>query len=105
MRNWDYRDEEGNDRVCTQGEDYKEAKKVAEFLDIPFHEVDFIEDYWNDVFSPFLDAYEEVLFFLSHFFIFSLILSFCHGKKRARRQTRMCSATGTLSLTSLETMC
>ena len=66
MRNWDFRDEEGNDVVCTQGEDYKEAKKVAEFLDIPFYEVDFIGDYWNDVFSPFLDAYEEVFNFCSN---------------------------------------
>lgn len=48
MRNWDPLDESG---TCLTGEsDLKDAKRVCEKLDIEFHEVSFIKEYWNDVF-------------------------------------------------------
>jgi len=60
MKNWDFQDEVGDESVCSMGEDYQDAVNVAKFLDIPFHEVEFVEEYWNDVFSPFLSSYEKV---------------------------------------------
>jgi tRNA-specific 2-thiouridylase len=66
MRNWDSAtnaDVLGNptafDEVCEQEKDYQDAKLVADKLGIVLHKVDFIEDYWNRVFSYFLDEYKK----------------------------------------------
>lgn len=66
MRNWDSatnRDVLGNptvfDDVCEQEKDYQDAVKVAQKLGIPLHKVDFIDDYWDRVFSYFLDEYKK----------------------------------------------
>ena len=66
MRNWDSttnNDVLGNptldDEVCTQEQDYQDAEKVAEKLGIKLYRVDFIEEYWNYVFSYFLDEYKK----------------------------------------------
>ena len=63
MRNWDStinNDELGNplygkEAICTQEQDYNDAKKVCEELNIPLHRVDFIKEYWDYVFTYFLD--------------------------------------------------
>ena len=47
MRNWDVLDETG---VCTADKDCEDAAYVCQKLDIPFHQVNFVKDYWNDVF-------------------------------------------------------
>lgn len=66
MRNWDStlnNDKLGNptvnDDVCPQEVDYKDAEQVAEKLEIKMDRVDFIEEYWNYVFSYFLDEYKK----------------------------------------------
>ncbi len=66
MRNWDSAtnlDFKGNptafDEVCEQEKDYQDAKLVAEKLGILLHKVDFIEDYWDRVFTYFLDEYKK----------------------------------------------
>lgn len=66
MRNWDSvanNDVLGNPtlekEICPQEEDYNDARKVAELLDIPLLRVDFIREYWNDVFVQFLDEYRK----------------------------------------------
>lgn len=66
MRNWDSatnRDVLGNptvaDEICEQEKDYQDAMKVAEKLKITLHKVDFIQDYWDRVFSYFLDEYKK----------------------------------------------
>ncbi|TVP95856.1 MAG: tRNA 2-thiouridine(34) synthase MnmA [Acholeplasmatales bacterium] len=65
MRNWDStlnQDVLGNpDRdapICSQERDYQDALQVCEHLGIPLHRVDFIEEYWRDVFTYFLREYE-----------------------------------------------
>lgn len=65
MRNWDAlanNDYLGNptinDNQCPQEKDYDDAKKVAAKLGIPLMRVDFINEYWNHVFSFFLEEYE-----------------------------------------------
>ncbi len=65
MRNWDSTTnlELNNilteDEICQQEEDYLDAKKVAEHLGIKLHRVDFVKEYWDDVFSTFLKEIEE----------------------------------------------
>ena len=63
MRNWDSTINNdilgnptyGKEPICPQEQDYNDAKKVCEELDIPLHRVDFIKEYWDYVFKYFLD--------------------------------------------------
>lgn len=66
MRNWDSflnNDIAGNpdlyNSVCPQEQDYHDAQAVAESLGLPLRRVDFVREYWNDVFSTFLKEYER----------------------------------------------
>ncbi|MFU8793094.1 MAG: tRNA 2-thiouridine(34) synthase MnmA [Acholeplasmataceae bacterium] len=66
MRNWDSatnQDLKGNptlyDDQCEQEKDFLDAQKVADKLNIPLERVDFIEDYWDRVFTYFLDEYKK----------------------------------------------
>lgn len=66
MRNWDSllnNDILGNpndiEDVCPQEKDYMDALKVGETLGIKVERVDFVEEYWRDVFSYFLKEYEK----------------------------------------------
>ena len=66
MRNWDSatnHDYKGNptayDDICEQEKDFQDAQLVADKLGIKLHKVDFIEDYWDRVFSYFLDEYKK----------------------------------------------
>ncbi|XP_038612243.1 mitochondrial tRNA-specific 2-thiouridylase 1 isoform X3 [Tachyglossus aculeatus] len=56
MKNWDSLDEHG---VCTADKDCEDAYKVCKVLDIPFHQVSYVKEYWNQVFSDFLSEYEK----------------------------------------------
>lgn len=62
MRNWDSlvnNDYLGNpnldNSICPQEEDYNDAKNVCDKLGIPLHRVDFVKEYWDNVFTYFLD--------------------------------------------------
>jgi len=66
MRNWDAmanNDYLGNptinDNICPQEADYHDAQKVAEKLGIPLLRIDFIKEYWDNVFAYFLREYER----------------------------------------------
>ncbi len=66
MRNWDAalnNDIEGNptfgENICPQEQDYNDAKKVCEQLNIPLHRVDFIKEYWDYVFKYFLEELKK----------------------------------------------
>ncbi len=65
MRNWDStanNDILGNSwqgEICPQEMDYLDAKKTAEILNIPLYRVDFIKEYWDYVFTYFLDEYKK----------------------------------------------
>lgn len=56
MKNWDDTDENG---YCTAEEDYKDAVLVCEQLDIPYYSVNFEKEYYDRVFSYFLDEYKR----------------------------------------------
>lgn len=47
MKNWDALDERG---VCAADRDCEDAYRVCRVLDLPFHQVSYVKEYWNDVF-------------------------------------------------------
>lgn len=63
MKNWDSNinnDIEGiTEDICPQELDYMDAKKVCEELSIPLYRVDFIKEYWDNVFKYFLSELEK----------------------------------------------
>ena len=66
MRNWDStinNDYLGNPNlnndICPQEEDYNDAVAVCKKLNIPLHRVDFVKEYWDNVFKYFLDELEK----------------------------------------------
>lgn len=66
MRNWDStinNDYLGNpnldNSICPQEEDYNDAKAVCDKLGIPLHRIDFVKEYWDNVFTYFLDELKK----------------------------------------------
>lgn len=66
MRNWDAtlnNDIKGNPtlggEICPQEQDYNDAKELCRELDIPLHRVDFIKEYWDYVFTYFLEELKK----------------------------------------------
>jgi len=56
MKNWDDTDEFG---VCTATEDYRDVAMVASDVGIPYYSVNFEKEYWDKVFTYFLDEYKK----------------------------------------------
>ncbi len=66
MRNWDSNlnndilgNPTNNDDVCPQEKDYQDAVAVANHLGIEIRRVDFIKEYWDQVFTYFIDEYAK----------------------------------------------
>ena len=66
MRNWDSftnNDILGNptikDEQCSQEVDYDDAKKVADHLGLPLLRADYVKEYWDNVFTYFLEETER----------------------------------------------
>lgn len=65
MENWDdylNNDILGHKKIgsgCNSKQDFIDAKKVAEFLNIPIYKVNFVQEYWNEVFTQFIDEYKK----------------------------------------------
>lgn len=66
MRNWDAslnNDILGNptlnESICPQEQDYNDAVKVCKEIGIPLHRVDFVKEYWDYVFTYFLDELKK----------------------------------------------
>ena len=47
MKNWDIADETGS---CTVDGDLRDAEVVCRTLNIQLHQVNFVKEYWNNVF-------------------------------------------------------
>lgn len=60
MRNWDESEETGNQN-CSVEQDLRDAQHICKHLDIPLHEANFIDQYWNRVFSEFVTQYSRGL--------------------------------------------
>jgi len=66
MRNWDSmmnNDMLGNpnlgENICPQEQDYNDALKTCEILGIKLHRIDFIKEYWDYVFTYFLEELKK----------------------------------------------
>ena len=47
MRNWDERDETGQ---CRADADLQDVEQVCDHIGIPCRQVQFVKEYWNEVF-------------------------------------------------------
>jgi len=54
MKNWDDTDEFG---VCTATQDFEDVIRVCNQIGIPYYAVNFEKEYWDKVFTYFLDEY------------------------------------------------
>ncbi|GAF65875.1 tRNA-specific 2-thiouridylase MnmA [Bacillus sp. TS-2] len=56
MKNWDDSDESG---FCSATEDYEDVIRVCQQIGIPYYAVNFEKQYWDKVFSYFLEEYKS----------------------------------------------
>ncbi|MBN9228635.1 MULTISPECIES: tRNA 2-thiouridine(34) synthase MnmA [Legionella] len=56
MKNWEQDDQDG---FCPAAQDLADAQAVCNQLRIPLHTVNFSEEYWQRVFTHFLNEYEK----------------------------------------------
>ncbi|MDN6195399.1 MAG: tRNA 2-thiouridine(34) synthase MnmA [Atopostipes suicloacalis] len=56
MKNWDDSDDSG---FCSSTEDYKDVALVADQIGIPYYSVNFEKEYWDKVFTYFLEEYKK----------------------------------------------
>jgi tRNA-specific 2-thiouridylase len=54
MQNWDDYLGGNSTKTCSQVKDWNDAQKVAQQLEIPIYKVEFIQKYWDKVFTNFL---------------------------------------------------
>lgn len=55
MKNWDEEDENG---VCTATQDFEDAAEVCDKIGIPYYTVNFTKEYYDRVFTYFLNEYK-----------------------------------------------
>lgn len=55
MKNWE---DDDDAEYCTAAQDFADAQAVCTKIGIPLHAVNFAKDYWDRVFSHFLDEYQ-----------------------------------------------
>ncbi len=66
MRNWDSMTNNDilgnpdlNNDICPQEEDFNDALAVANHLGIKLHRHDFVDEYWDNVFTYFIEEYKK----------------------------------------------
>lgn len=56
MKNWEEKDERG---VCTSEEDWSDVRHVCDIIGIPYYSVNYSREYWDKVFTHFLEEYKK----------------------------------------------
>lgn len=56
MKNWEEKDDNG---VCTSESDWRDVQDVCDVIGIPYYAVNFTKEYYDRVFSVFLDEYKK----------------------------------------------
>lgn len=56
MKNWEEKDSQGR---CLSEKDYEDVIKICEVLDIPYYGVNFVQEYWDQVFTHFLEELKQ----------------------------------------------
>lgn len=52
MKNWEETNDQG---ICQSAQDYQDVAQVCQKLDIPFYSVNFAKEYWDSVFTEFVE--------------------------------------------------
>ncbi|KAL9653935.1 hypothetical protein ABK040_014148 [Willaertia magna] len=99
MRNWDNSEEDPDRQYCTFTKDWNDVKLISSKFNIPYvgsslHPVEFIDEYWNDVFERLIEGYQEGItpnpdLFCNKFIKFDAMLNYAKQKCGAD-----CIATG-----------
>ncbi len=56
MKNWEGDDAQG---VCTAEDDFRDVRSVCDGIGIPYYSVNFAKEYWDRVFTLFLEEYRR----------------------------------------------
>lgn len=56
MKNWEEKDENG---VCQSSKEYEDVVRVCEKIDIPYYSVNFVKEYWDNVFSHCIEEFKK----------------------------------------------
>lgn len=56
MKNWDEKTEDG---FCQASLEFEDVVRVCHQLDIPYYSVNFVKEYWDNVFSHFLNEFKQ----------------------------------------------
>ncbi len=56
MKNWEEKDENG---VCKASLEYRDVVRVCEQIDIPYYSVNFVKEYWDNVFKQFMEEFKH----------------------------------------------
>jgi tRNA-specific 2-thiouridylase len=63
MKNWQETEAEkalvDGKKGCTAEEDFKDVVAVCDHLNIPYYTIDFVEEYWQNVFAPALEVFSR----------------------------------------------
>ena len=57
MKNWDTLEESGGD--CQADKEAADAERICNHIGVPFRHVNFVKEYWNDVFEKLIYEYEQ----------------------------------------------
>ncbi len=56
MKNWEEKDENG---VCQSSKDYEDVVRVCGQIGIPYYSINFVQEYWDNVFTHFLEELKQ----------------------------------------------
>lgn len=56
MKNWEEKDPNG---ICQSTADYEDTLRVCDILGIPLYTVNFVQEYWDNVFSQFIEELKQ----------------------------------------------
>lgn len=80
MANWDTvanfennRESDKKHQGCESELDYQDAQAVAQKIGIPLYRVEFIKEYWNNVFEYFLSEYQKIVRLTLIFYVINLL--------------------------------
>lgn len=55
MKNWEEKDADG---ICKSALEFEDVVRVCEQIDIPYYSVNFVKEYWDNVFNHFLEEFK-----------------------------------------------
>ena len=56
MKNWEEKDDAG---VCLASKEYEDVVRVCDKIGIPYYSVEFVKEYWDEVFVRFIEEYKS----------------------------------------------